>query len=163
MNVLMFAYAVSVTERERQSLLCLHNVPLMSHPNALCGLFCSDIAFTCHQFQHFYQDVTQRRGFWGVEPTAPSHLACWFLLSAAGHSFNFEWTCVHDGSTVCLCASVQRHIPEAGHCRAPIDCSMPSSLPLLWSADTSLPPPTHSSPMNTRGTYIHTRKQWKQL
>lgn len=41
-----------------------------------------------------------------------------------------------------------------GHCRAPIDCSMPSSFPLLCSAATSLPPPTHSSPMNTRGTYV---------
>lgn len=42
----------------------------------------------------------------------------------------------------------------AGHCRAPIDCSIFSSLPLLWSAATSLPPPTHSSPMNTLGTFV---------
>lgn len=53
---------------------------------------------------------------------------------------------------------------QVGHCRAPIDCSMPSSLPLSCSAATSLPPPTHSSPMNTRGTYIQIRGQTgKQL
>lgn len=38
------------------------------------------------------------------------------------------------------------------HCRAPMDCSMLSSWPLSWSSTTSLPPPTHLSPTNTRGT-----------
>lgn len=48
---------------------------------------------------------------------------------------------------------------SVGHCRAPIDCSMVSSSPLSCSAPTSVPPPTHSSPMNTRGTCIKTEGQ----
>lgn len=43
---------------------------------------------------------------------------------------------------------------SADHSRAPIDCSMVSSSPLLCSAATSSPPPIHFSPMNTLGTYV---------
>lgn len=41
---------------------------------------------------------------------------------------------------------------RASHCRAPMDCSMSFSSPLSCKSATSLPPPTHLSPMNTRGT-----------
>lgn len=41
------------------------------------------------------------------------------------------------------------------HCRAPMDSSMFFSSPLSCRSATSLPPPTHLSPMNTRGTYMH--------
>lgn len=55
--------------------------------------------------------------------------------------------------SVWVCAVSCTWRPGAGHCRAPIDCSMLSSSPLLCSAATLLPPPTHSLPMNTRGTF----------
>lgn len=66
---------------------------------------------------------------------------------------------------VWVCCSVPQGLQQDLYCKAPIDCSMPSSFPLLCSASTSLPPPTHSSPMNTRGTWnqIDTRETEMQL
>lgn len=49
------------------------------------------------------------------------------------------------------------------HCRAPMDCSMFFSSPLSCKSATSLPPPTHLSPMNTRGTCIHVWRQDKWI
>ena len=77
----------------------------------------------------------------------PPFLACYCkFYSAPPPSFTL-WECV-GLCRVLYCTSGS----AAGHCRAPMDCSMPFSLPLSSRAATSLPPPTHSSPMNTRGT-----------
>lgn len=94
-------------------------------------------------------------------------LACYYrvdLLSTTRHSvFHFiDYLFIYFIHGVCVSCTWRS---GAGHCRAPIDCSMLSSLPLSCSAATSLPPPTHSSPMNTRGTYvqINTREAGMQL
>lgn len=54
---------------------------------------------------------------------------------------------------------------RVSHCRAPMDSSIFPSAPLSCSFDTSLPPPIHLSPMNTRGTCVHVWRQrgWRRL
>lgn len=58
------------------------------------------------------------------------------------------------GVSMCVCLTAYVY-----YCRAPIDWSIPSSALLPSSSAMSVPPPIHSIPINTRGTYSHTHIQ----